>query len=82
VVATPIGNLGDMTDRARKVLSEVDLIAAEDTRQTLRLLTHFGISTKLVAYHDYNEASVAPRLLAEIEDRDAASRSSPMRVRR
>jgi 16S rRNA (cytidine1402-2'-O)-methyltransferase len=67
VVATPIGNLGDMTDRARKVLSEVDLIAAEDTRQTLRLLTHFGISSKLVAYHDYNEANVAPRLLAEIE---------------
>jgi 16S rRNA (cytidine1402-2'-O)-methyltransferase len=67
VVATPIGNLGDMTDRARKVLSEVDLIAAEDTRQTLRLLTHFGISSKLVAYHDYNEAGVAPRLLAELE---------------
>ncbi|UHD18205.1 16S rRNA (cytidine(1402)-2'-O)-methyltransferase [Thiocapsa bogorovii] len=67
VVATPIGNLGDMTDRARKVLSEVDLIAAEDTRQTLRLLTHFGISSKLVAYHDYNEAVVAPRLLAEID---------------
>jgi 16S rRNA (cytidine1402-2'-O)-methyltransferase len=68
VVATPIGNLGDMTDRARKVLAEVDLIAAEDTRQTLRLLAHFGISTKLVAYHDYNEASVAPRLLGEIEE--------------
>jgi 16S rRNA (cytidine1402-2'-O)-methyltransferase len=67
VVATPIGNLGDMTDRARKVLSEVDLIAAEDTRQTLRLLTHFGISSKLVAYHDHNEAGVAPRLLAELE---------------
>lgn len=68
MVATPIGNLGDMTDRARKVLSEVDLIAAEDTRQTLRLLTHFGISGKLVAYHDYNETSTAPRLLAELEE--------------
>lgn len=68
VVATPIGNLGDMTDRARKVLSEVDLIAAEDTRQTLRLLSHFGISAKLMAYHDYNEAGTAPRLLAELEE--------------
>jgi 16S rRNA (cytidine1402-2'-O)-methyltransferase len=67
VVATPIGNLGDMTERARKVLSEVDLIAAEDTRQTQRLLTHFGISGTLVAYHDYNESKVAPRLLAELE---------------
>ncbi len=67
VVATPIGNLGDITERARKVLSEVDLIAAEDTRQTLRLLNHFGISGKLVAYHEHNESSVAPRLLAEVE---------------
>jgi 16S rRNA (cytidine1402-2'-O)-methyltransferase len=68
VVATPIGNLGDITSRALKVLSEVDLIAAEDTRQTLRLLAHFGISARLVAYHDHNEASVAPRLLAELAE--------------
>jgi 16S rRNA (cytidine1402-2'-O)-methyltransferase len=67
VVATPIGNLGDMTDRARKVLSEVDLIAAEDTRQTRRLLTHFGISATLVAYHDHNEDRVAARLIADLE---------------
>lgn len=67
MVATPIGNLGDITERARKVLSEVDLIAAEDTRQTLRLLNHFGISGKLVAYHEHNESSVGPRLLAEVE---------------
>ncbi|NCA68539.1 MAG: 16S rRNA (cytidine(1402)-2'-O)-methyltransferase [Sphingobacteriia bacterium] len=73
VVATPIGNLGDMTDRARRVLADVDLIAAEDTRQTRRLLTHFGISAKLVAYHDHNERSVAPRLIAELESgRDLA----------
>ncbi|MCG6896623.1 MAG: 16S rRNA (cytidine(1402)-2'-O)-methyltransferase [Thiocapsa sp.] len=67
VVATPIGNLGDMTDRARKVLSDVDLVASEDTRQTRRLLAHFGISAKLVAYHDHNEAVAAPRLLAALE---------------
>jgi 16S rRNA (cytidine1402-2'-O)-methyltransferase len=67
VVATPIGNLGDITERARKVLSEVDLIAAEDTRQTRRLLGHLGISARLVAYHDHNEAQAAPRLIAELE---------------
>lgn len=63
VVATPIGNLADLSERARKVLSEVDLIAAEDTRQTARLLNHHGISTKSIAYHDHNESSLAPRLL-------------------
>lgn len=67
VVATPIGNLGDLTDRARQVLSGVHLIAAEDTRQTLRLLSHFGISAKLIAYHDHNESNMVPRLLAELE---------------
>ncbi|MBK1643358.1 16S rRNA (cytidine(1402)-2'-O)-methyltransferase [Thiocapsa imhoffii] len=67
VVATPIGNLADITERARKVLSEVDLIAAEDTRQTRRLLTHYGISTKTIAYHDHNETRLAPRLLAALD---------------
>ncbi|MBK1721731.1 16S rRNA (cytidine(1402)-2'-O)-methyltransferase [Thiocystis violacea] len=67
VVATPIGNLGDMSERARKVLSEVDLVAAEDTRETLRLLGHFGITAKLVAYHDHNETAMAVRLLEELE---------------
>lgn len=67
VVATPIGNLGDLTERARKVLTDVDLIAAEDTRETRRLLAHCGISTTLVAYHDYNEAAAAARLLAFVE---------------
>ena len=55
VVATPIGNLADMSERALKVLSEVDFIAAEDTRNTLRLLTHFGISASLVSYHEHNK---------------------------
>ncbi|MFD2111672.1 16S rRNA (cytidine(1402)-2'-O)-methyltransferase [Thiorhodococcus fuscus] len=73
VVATPIGNLADMTERARKVLTDVDLIAAEDTRQTLRLLNHFGISANLIACHDHNEASVSRRLLSALEDgRDVA----------
>ena len=73
VVATPIGNLADMTERARKILTEVDLVAAEDTRETLHLLTHFGIAATLVAYHDHNESRVAPRLLAALEEgRDVA----------
>lgn len=68
VVATPIGNLADMTERARQVLAEVDLIAAEDTRETLHLLGQFGIAApRLVAYHDHNESSVVPRLLATLE---------------
>ncbi|WP_133513098.1 16S rRNA (cytidine(1402)-2'-O)-methyltransferase [Candidatus Thiosymbion oneisti] len=73
VVATPIGNLGDMTDRARQVLAQVDLIAAEDTRHTRRLLTHFGIKAKLCPYHDHNEAQMAERLLALLsQGRDLA----------
>ena len=66
VVATPIGNLGDMSDRARKVLTDVALIAAEDTRQTRRLLAHFAISTPLVAYHDHNEGAMTPRLIEHL----------------
>ena len=57
VVATPIGNLGDMSDRARKVLAEVAMIAAEDTRRTGKLLSTFGISTPMMAYHSHNEAA-------------------------
>jgi 16S rRNA (cytidine1402-2'-O)-methyltransferase len=67
VVATPIGNLGDLTERARRVLTDVDLIAAEDTRVTRRLLSHCGISTPLVAYHDHNEAAAAVHLLEVVE---------------
>lgn len=54
LVATPIGNLADLSERGRKVLSEVSFIAAEDTRNSLRLLTHFGISKPMVSYHDHN----------------------------
>jgi 16S rRNA (cytidine1402-2'-O)-methyltransferase len=68
VVATPIGNLGDMTDRARKVLTDVDLIAAEDTRETRRLLSRFAISTPLFAYHEHNELEATGRLIGQLED--------------
>lgn len=68
LVATPIGNLSDLSERALKVLSEVDFIAAEDTRNSLRLLTHFGISKPMVSYHEHNRRErgeeIAARLLA------------------
>ena len=63
VVATPIGNLEDMTPRAIRVLSEADLIAAEDTRHSGKLLRHFGIGTETVAVHEHNERSQVPKLI-------------------
>jgi len=66
VVATPIGNLEDITARAVRVLGEVDLIACEDTRQTRKLLDYYGISTRLVSYHEHNEQSRSEDLLREI----------------
>ncbi|MCC6849778.1 MAG: 16S rRNA (cytidine(1402)-2'-O)-methyltransferase [Deltaproteobacteria bacterium] len=71
VVATPIGNLGDLTERARATLAAVDVIAAEDTRRTGRLLSHLGIRRPLRSYYDAVEASRAPALVAEL----AAGRS-------
>jgi 16S rRNA (cytidine1402-2'-O)-methyltransferase len=67
VVATPIGNLEDITLRALRVLKSVDLIAAEDTRHTRKLLTHHGISRPLVSYHDHNKIRQAPHLLALLQ---------------
>lgn len=66
IVATPIGNLGDMSARAIDTLSEVDLIAAEDTRHSLPLLRHFGITTPCIAYHDHNERQLSPELIQRL----------------
>jgi 16S rRNA (cytidine1402-2'-O)-methyltransferase len=66
VVATPIGNLSDVTLRALRVLGDADVIAAEDTRTTRKLLTQHGISTPLVAYHEHNEIVRTPELLARL----------------
>jgi 16S rRNA (cytidine1402-2'-O)-methyltransferase len=66
LVATPIGNLGDMTFRAVEVLKEVDLIACEDTRHSLNLLRHFGIEKPLVSYHEHNEARRTAELIEEL----------------
>ncbi len=63
VVATPIGNLDDITMRAKKILSEVDIIAAEDKRHTGKLLAHLGITKRLLAYHDHNEASMSEQII-------------------
>ncbi len=66
VVATPIGNLADISDRAIAILGKVDLIAAEDTRHSRRLLQHYHISGPCVAYHDHNEAQTVDRLIATL----------------
>jgi len=67
LVATPIGNLGDISQRAIEVLAAVDLIAAEDTRHSQRLLNHLGIRTKMQAYHEHNEATQAERLINKLQ---------------
>jgi len=72
VVATPIGNLEDVTLRALRVLREVSLIAAEDTRTTRKLLAHYDIRARLVSYNEHNKAARTPRLLAALRDGDVA----------
>jgi len=67
VVATPIGNLEDLTHRATRILQEVDLIACEDTRHTRKLLNHYGIKTKTVSYHEHNEREQALKLIDAIK---------------
>ena len=66
VVATPIGNLEDLTFRALRILQEVDLIAAEDTRRTARLLAHYQISKPLTSLREHNEARETPRLVQQL----------------
>ena len=68
VVATPIGNLADITIRAQEVLESVDIIAAEDTRHTKRLLNHLGINKPLMAAHDHNESGAAEQIVARLKD--------------
>ncbi len=67
VVATPLGNLEDVTLRALRILKEVDCIAAEDTRHSRKLLVHYGIGTPLTSYHDHIEREKAPRLVERIK---------------
>lgn len=73
VVATPIGNLTDMSLRAIEVLKQVELIAAEDTRQTQKLLNHYGITTRLVAYHDFSDQSASQRILQRLNQGESVA---------
>ena len=66
IVATPIGNLGDISARALEVLRDADLVAAEDTRHSQRLLQHFGIETPMAAYHDHSDERAAGRILDKL----------------
>jgi len=66
VVATPIGNLGDLSPRAQEVLRDVAAICAEDTRRSGQLLSHFGIATPLLALHEHNEEAIAERVVARL----------------
>ena len=66
IVATPIGNLGDWSQRAQEVLAQVTLIAVEDTRHSNKLLSHFGIQTPMIAYHEHNEKVASEKLLSRL----------------
>ena len=68
IVATPIGNLEDITLRALRILKEVDVIAAEDTRQTLKLLNHFEIAKPLISYHRHNEEIKSEILIEKLKN--------------
>jgi len=67
LVATPIGNLSDITHRALQVLRDVDLIACEDTRHTHKLLSHYGINTKTISYHEHNEQQRGVQLIDQLK---------------
>ncbi len=73
IVATPIGNLGDVTLRALETLAGVDVVACEDTRVTRRLFDRYGLTTPLVAYHDHNAETTRPKLLARLAAGDAVA---------
>ncbi|MFC1589809.1 16S rRNA (cytidine(1402)-2'-O)-methyltransferase [Pseudomonadota bacterium] len=73
MVATPIGNLGDITPRAVETLKAVDVIAAEDTRHSQRLLSHLGVSTRMQAYHEHNEEYQAERLIGRLQQGESVA---------
>jgi 16S rRNA (cytidine1402-2'-O)-methyltransferase len=73
VVGTPLGNLEDLSDRARRTLAEVDIVAAEDTRRTRRLLSTIGLQRPLISYHAHNEARQTLRLIAALADGDSVA---------
>lgn len=73
LVATPIGNLADITERAKKVLSEVDFIAAEDTRNTARLLCCYNIKNELLSYHEHNRRECGPKIVARLLSGESAA---------
>lgn len=68
LVGTPIGNLEDMTYRAIRILQEVDIVAAEDTRNTIKLCNHFEISTPLISYHEHNQMAGGEKILALLNE--------------
>ena len=71
IVATPIGNLGDITFRAVEILRRADGILAEDTRVSRKLLDHYGITAPVTAYHDFNKEKVTPRLLERLRGNES-----------
>src|SRR4051794_5704007 len=70
LVATPIGNLEDITLRALRILKEVDVIACEDTRQTQKLLNHYAIQTRTTSYHEHNEITRSAELVKQMQEGD------------
>ncbi len=72
-MATPIGNLGDITQRAVDTLKKVQLVAAEDTRHSVRLLQHYGITTPLISFHEHNEREQVEKLLTRLQKGDAVA---------
>ena len=68
IVATPIGNARDMTERGRQILETADIIAAEDTRHSIKLLNHFDIKTPMTSYHEYNKVDKARYLVGQLEE--------------
>ena len=73
LVATPIGNLGDLSERAVKVLSEVDFVAAEDTRNSMRLLTHLGISKPMISYFEHNKRERGEQIVRRLLDGESCA---------